>query len=182
MRAAAMAAGERLSPIPLYDAEESGEGVEKAAIVPFRTTCEGGLEFYLMKPRPNPAKSYDALPQWQLCKGTYEQEDKTLKVTALREGYEEIGLNPARVTHMFDGGVAQIISESSWQAKPLQVYFVEVLALGAFGEPDPTEGNTADRGWIDIASAGEQITPSHLSVLQRALSVLQEKSQGRGVT
>lgn len=182
MRDAAAAAGDRLSLILLYDAMESGEGVEKAAIVPFRTTHKGGLEFYLMKPRPNPEKTYDTPPLWQLCKGTYEPKDTNLKTTALREGYEEIGLNPAKVIRMFDGGVAQIISESSGQAKPLQVYFVEVAARGAFGEPDLTEANTADRGWIDIESAGEQITPSHLNVLQRALPVLQEKSQGRGVT
>ena len=177
------------------------ENITKCGVLPYRM-IDGKAEYYLFKPAGDKPELGD--PGFQIPKGTREifngdeWEDyknksqlasygaenlETVKVTALREGIEEIGLPVEAIEKAGDWGVATFISASKGTEKAMWLYPLQMNAGTVFNEPDVTHANTVARQWLNINNREQanQIRPDHLQVIREIDRVIsKELSQSKG--
>jgi hypothetical protein len=173
-------------------ANPDNKSFNKAAVIPFYKDESGDFHFYWMKPESREESNLPA-PKWQLCKGTRmfnrgeEWVDfkpprsapaegdwlETLPQTALREGAEEIGLRMDNISQILLWGDDHILAQTDGRLISLWVTLVEVKDKDAFDAPDTIEAKTTAREWIKSGERTEEITDSHLAVVNRILPTLQ---------
>lgn len=147
---------------------EADEGI-KAGVVPFwREIMPNGTEqyhFYLLKPL---SKHGDSL-KFQIAKGKKEKlpESESFEahpVTALREGWEEVGLVPEDIKSLYDMGRYEYSSESEGGRRPVWIYAAEVRSKN-IGEPLQGE-KTVSRAWCTIGKPpSKEIRSDHIPIL-----------------
>lgn len=141
--------------------------IDKAAIIPFVWTG-GMVRYYLMQPHARYTETKGA-PPFQICKGTrlwskaglwydgkgadvemlqrdYTPED--LLANALREGVEELSLDPARIRRMYDLGVRYYQRVTQNDRKPVYVYAAEMTSCDDFPTIPAGHPTTAAAQWF----------------------------------
>ncbi len=199
MRVAAEKAAEYFNPPlmrePKYWPDAPYVEIFKAGAVPYRLTDDDKLEYFLFEPA---AMLKDENPGFQICKGTREIFDPTggewenyhnrkqleafgaenledLRVTAIREAIEEVGLKAEHMLAAGEWGQAAFTSASTGALKTMWLYAIQLEADAVFDEPHETEANTIAREWFSLESESqcEKIRPDHLNILKQIDKVLQ---------
>ena len=201
MRKAAEEGAEMLDP-PLmrsthYWPEPPYIDVYKAGALPYRVTQAGKIEYYLFK--PSAMFDDDSDPGFQICKGTREifnaetdewenyhkraQLDELgvgnlepIKVTAIREAIEEVGLKPEAMIAAGEWGQAAFTSASTGALKTMWLFAIQLEENAEFDEPHATEANTIAREWFNLENEEQstKIRQDHLQIIRQIDKVLQQ--------
>ncbi len=76
------------------------ENIFRAGIIPYVYDTNGNIQFMFMKPSDPKFGG----PDWQIAKGRVEGDDDNLS-TAIREGFEELGLKESNIVNVVELGV-----------------------------------------------------------------------------
>lgn len=169
------------TPVSLPGGAQPGPdlGYKKAGVVPFyRLTPR---RYLMMKPVPKHA--HLSPPALQICKGTRMQQlgghwrdirdadtptgpCETLAVTALREGLEELGLEPSCIINLIDMGPYSFSSAISDDKKQMWLFAAQL-------DPDRTllpvsqiAATTASREWMTIEEFEQHGRSDHRAILR----------------
>ena len=200
MREAAEKAAEYFNPPlmrdPKYWPEAPYVEIYKGGAVPYRLTDDDKLEYFLFEPA---AILEDENPGFQICKGTREiynpdseewenyhnrrqaeafgeENLEDLRVTAIREAIEEVGLKPEHMLAAGEWGQAAFTSATTGALKTMWLFAVQLEPDSEFDEPHETEANTIARAWFSLENEEQcqQIRNDHLNILRQIDKVLQQ--------
>lgn len=174
--------------------EGGADTLSKAGLLPFLPAARPeDFRFCVMRPQgvfPSLGR-----PPLQICKGTRMRlvrkgsrqvwEDmrgtaagevlavESLAETALREGEEEIGLNPEAIRKLFDLGTAGFVSATSGQKKAMRLFAAE-LALSEALPPGRLPPSTEEITWCTPAEFALTGREDHRPLLVQAAQRLCE--------
>lgn len=187
--------------IGYYD-QQTARGVVKAGVLPFHRDEAGRIHFYLMKPKAKEGQDYDTPPQFQICKGTREYQYKgeggvwqweeckprnrkmkegdkpePLFVTAIREGIEEIGLQPDSIQRSFEWGRATYQGQKVERTHTLWLYVVEVAPDTPFLGPVKGLADTGKQEWFmwpPEENKAHEVRADYITLLDEIAPLLSE--------
>lgn len=175
--------------------KEPYANIMKCGVLPYRLV-ESRLQYYLFE--PGRSKPELGPPGFQIPKGTREifdgkewvdyqnpnqlkefGEDKIedLKVTALREGIEEIGLPVDAIERGGEWGQAAFQSATTGGLRTMWLYPIQMKADTMFTIPNKIHANTIARDWFDIQvrEQAQLIRPDHLQAIKKIDEVLRKE-------
>lgn len=141
------------------------EGCRKAGVVPYMR--EGGLRYYVMKPRGDRPEL--GAPTFQLGKGTRmylvpgvgwrdlrednaaAPEKESMAETALREGIEELGLKLSNIAALVDLGPYNFTSAATGKEKQMWLFAAEMKDEDDFAAERDVAITTRERSWVSEA-------------------------------
>ncbi len=169
----------------LYDANVAFPQVTKVGIVPF--VALPALKILAMKPRASAKHLGD--PAFQIAKGTRrifineawcDMRDDDLRYadpsfyesltdTALREGYEEVGLKSGNIVRMFDLGGFTFTSASKGIVKPIHIFAAQIKQTNDFSA---FEATTSETRWMTPEEFARDGRDDHANIMQEVVKRL----------
>lgn len=175
----------------------------RAGLLPF-IAKDGGSDFvyYVMKPRPRHLES-KGQPLFQIAKGTrhYQAQDahggpqwldlktvspehargkklEPLLRTALREGAEEIALEPFAIEAILDFGPVAFRSETKATEKSMWLYLAQFADESSL-PPLPRDHETEEARWCSLEEFRRIGRPDHLMILTEVEKALAAREKSK---
>lgn len=134
-----------------------GKRVQKAGCIPFYRDNQGIIRMYFMT--PSDSKFGGDRPQ--IAKGTVDEGD-TVKITAIKEAVEELGLREVNIKHKIYCGRV-----SGW----LYLYLVEIEDPTAFDKPDYETGSTH---WMTLPQFEDRGRTMHAEIVRESHRLIEK--------
>jgi len=109
-------------------------------------------------------------PDYQIAKGHIDKDESPLQA-AIREGYEELGLKPTNIDHVWPVGIV----------KNTKVYACEVYSMKDFDQPDYETGSTRWMTPNEFLETGRHMHRGIVRAAARKLKLLESFPELRTV-